>query len=169
MVIKCELSVNISTECLLTYRSTARRTQLFSNSGVGSFKSHKNRYVKVLWDSWDLCGFSSLTKKTRKSIHLQTSLHKRQQFLLSYLKALSVGQAKVWIRNLPSADQCSPKWANQCKWLLNVNYRSTYQPNVCRHIDPYVSWVLVTCWLSFGRVSVAYWLRYGPNVAMANL
>ena len=35
----------------------------FSNSGVGSFTSHKNRSVKVLWDR--TYGFSSLSKKTK--------------------------------------------------------------------------------------------------------
>ena len=128
----------------------------------------RTRYVKVLWDGWDLYGFSSLSKKTTKSIHLQMSLHNRQQFLLSYLKTQSVGPAKVWIRDLPSADQCSPKWANQVIIKCEI-IRLTYQPCVGRHIDPYVSWVLVTCWLSFGRVSVTYWLRYRPNVAMATL
>ena len=35
----------------------------FSNSGVDSFTSHKNRSVKVLWDR--TYGFSSLSKKTK--------------------------------------------------------------------------------------------------------
>ena len=97
----------------------------------------RTRYVKVLSDGWNLYGFSSLSKKTRKSIHLQMSLHKRQQFLLSYLKTLSVGPAKVWIGDLPSADQSSPKWANQvvikCKLSVNISteclptYRSICQ------------------------------------------
>ena len=92
------------------------------------------RYVKVLWDG--TYSFPSLSEKTRKSIHLQMSLQ-RQPFLLSYLKGLSVGPAKVWIRNLPSADQCSPKWANQvvikCKLSVNISteclptYRSICQ------------------------------------------
>ena len=73
------------------------RPLLFSNSSVGSFTSHKNRSVKVLWDG--TYGFSSLSEKTRKSNHLQMSLQ-RQHFLLSYLKTLSVGSAGVWTRNL---------------------------------------------------------------------
>ena len=68
------------------------RPLLFSNSGVGSFTSHKNKSVKVLWDG--TYGFSSLSEKTRKSNHLQMSLQ-RQHFLLSYLKTLSVGSAGV--------------------------------------------------------------------------
>ena len=44
------------------------RPLLFSNVGVGSFTSHMNRSVKVLWDG--TCGFSSLSEKTRKSNHL---------------------------------------------------------------------------------------------------
>ena len=91
----------------------------------------RTRYVKVPWDR--TYGFSSLSKKTRKSIHLQMSLHKRQQFLLSYLKTLSVGPGKVWICDLPSADQCSPKWAKQVVIKCEL---STYQPSVCWHIDP---------------------------------
>ena len=59
------------------------RPLLFSNSGVGSFTSHKNKSVKVLWDG--TYGFSSLSEKTRKSNHLQMSLQ-RQHFLLSYFK-----------------------------------------------------------------------------------
>ena len=74
------------------------RPLLFSNSSVGSFTSHKNRSVKVLWDG--TYGFSSLSEKTRKSNHLQMSLQ-RQHFLLSYLKTLSVGPAGVWTCDLP--------------------------------------------------------------------
>ena len=71
---------------------------LFSNSDLGSFTSHKNKSVKVLWDR--SYGFSSLSEKTKKSNHLQMSLQ-RQHFLLSYLKTLSVGPAGVWTRDLP--------------------------------------------------------------------
>ena len=63
------------------------RPLLFSNSDVGSFTSHKNKSVKVLWNGTQ--GFSSLSEKTRKINHLQMSLE-RQHFLLSYLKTLSV-------------------------------------------------------------------------------
>ena len=73
------------------------RPLLFSNSGVGSFTSHRNRSVKVLWDG--TYGFSSLSEKTRKSNHLQMSLQ-RQHFLLSYLKASIVCPAGVWTRDL---------------------------------------------------------------------
>ena len=87
------------------------RPLLFSNSGVGSFTSHKNRSVKVLWDG--TYGFSSLSEKTRKSNHLQMSLQ-RQHFLLSYLKTLWL---LVWPGFEPvtsrSADRRSPNWANQ--------------------------------------------------------
>ena len=65
---------------------------------VGSFTSHKNKLVKVLWDG--TYGFLSLSEKTRKSNHLQMS-SQRQHFLLSYLKTLSVGPASVWTRDLP--------------------------------------------------------------------
>ena len=74
------------------------RPLLFSNSSVGSFTSHKNRSVKVLWDG--TYGFSSLSEKTRKSNHLQMLLQ-RQHFLLSYLKTLIVCPAGVWTRDLP--------------------------------------------------------------------
>ena len=74
------------------------RPLLFSNSDVGSFTSHENKSVKVLWDG--TYGFSFLFEKTRKSNHLQSSLQ-RQHFLLSYLKTLSVGPVGVWTRGLP--------------------------------------------------------------------
>ena len=74
------------------------RPLLFSNSGVGSFTSHKNKSVKVLWDR--TYSFSSLSEKTRKSNHLQMSLQ-RQHFLLDYLETLSVGPAGVWTHDLP--------------------------------------------------------------------
>ena len=70
---------------------------LVSNSDVGSFTSHKNKSVKVLWDG--TYGFLSLSEKTRKSNHLQMSLQ-RQHFLHSYLKTLSVGPARVWTCDL---------------------------------------------------------------------
>ena len=44
--------------------------------------------------------FSSLSEKTRKANYLQMSLQ-RQQFLLSYLKTLSVGPAGIRTRDLP--------------------------------------------------------------------
>ena len=74
------------------------RSLLFSNSGMGSFTSHKNRSAKVLWHGT----YSSLSlfEKTRKSNHLQMTLQ-RQHFLLSFLKTLSVGPAGVRTRNLP--------------------------------------------------------------------
>ena len=74
------------------------RPLLFSNSDVGSFTSHENKSVKLLWDG--TYGFSSLFDKSRKSNHLQSSLQ-RQHFLLSYLKTLSVGPVGVWTRGLP--------------------------------------------------------------------
>ena len=70
---------------------------LFSNSDGRSFTSHKNKSVKVLCDG--TYGFSSLSRKTRKSNHLKMSLQ-RQHFLLSYLKTLSVGSAGVPTRDL---------------------------------------------------------------------
>ena len=65
---------------------------LFSNSDVASFTSLKNKSMKVLCDG--TYGFSSLSEKTRKSFHLQTSLQ-RQHFLVRYLKNLSVVPAGV--------------------------------------------------------------------------
>ena len=54
--------------------------------------------MKVLCD--EMYGFLSLSEKTRKSNRLQM-LSQRQHFLLSYLKALSVGPARVRTRDLP--------------------------------------------------------------------
>ena len=67
---------------------------LFSNSDVGSFTFHNNKSVKVLWDR--TYGCSSLSEKTRQS----KNLLQRQHFLLSYLKTLSVGPARVWTCDL---------------------------------------------------------------------
>ena len=54
--------------------------------------------IEVLWDG--TYGLSSLSEKTRKSNRLQMSLQ-RQHFLLSYLKTLSVGPARVRTHDLP--------------------------------------------------------------------
>ena len=84
---------------------------LFSNSGVGSFTSRKNKSVKVLWDG--TYSFSSLSEKTRKSKHLQMSFLQRQHFLVSYLKTLSVGPAGVWTHDLSLARSA----LSQLSWL----------------------------------------------------
>ena len=80
------------------------RPLLFSNSDVGSFTSHKNKSVKVLWDS--TYAFSSLSEKTRKSNHLQMSsqLFKDPEcwFGWGFKPATS-----------HPADRRSPNWANQ--------------------------------------------------------
>ena len=86
------------------------RPLLFSNSGVGSFTSHKNQ-ITVSDVRWDY-GFSTLSEKTRKSNHWQMSLQ-RQHFLLSYLKTPIVGQAGVRTRDLPFTRPFSPTWAMQ--------------------------------------------------------
>ena len=54
--------------------------------------------TKVLWDG--AYGLSSLSEKTWKSNRLQM-LSQRQDFLLTYLKTLSVGLAAVWTYGLP--------------------------------------------------------------------
>ena len=82
------------------------RLLLFSNSGVGSFTSHKNQ-INVSAVRRDL-RFSSLSEKTRKSNRLQVSL-KRQHFLLSYLKTLRLPDPECWsgrgLNPWPSAQQ----------------------------------------------------------------
>ena len=89
------------------------RLGAFSNkygSGVGSFTSHKNKSVQVLWDG--TYGFSSLSEKTRKSNHLQMSLQ-RQHFLLSYFKPWVLVQPGFEPATSRSADRRSPNWASQ--------------------------------------------------------
>ena len=71
------------------------RPLLISNSGVGSFMSHKNQITVT-----ETYGFSPLSEKARKSNCLQMSLQ-RQHFLLSYLKTLSVGPVGVRTRDVP--------------------------------------------------------------------
>ena len=88
---------------------------LCSNSDVGSFMSHKNKSVKALWDG--TYSFSSLSERTTKSNHLQLSLES-QHFLLSYLKTLSVGLARVWTPRPPTRQTGVlptdyPNWASQ--------------------------------------------------------
>ena len=93
------------------------RPLLFSNSGVGSFTSRKNKSVQVLWDG--IYGFSSLSK-TRKSSRLQMSLQ-TQHFLLSYFTFFSVIFLLSYFKFRPafepatsrSADRRSPNWAYQ--------------------------------------------------------
>ena len=85
------------------------------NSDVGSFMSHKNKSVKALWDG--TYSFSSLSERTTKSNHLQLSLQS-QHFLLSYLKTLSVGLARVWTPRPPTRQTGVlptdyPNWASQ--------------------------------------------------------
>ena len=60
--------------------------------------SHRVIYEQGLWDG--TYGLSSLSEKTRKSNHLQMSLQ-RHDFLLCYLKTLSVGLAGIWTHDLP--------------------------------------------------------------------
>ena len=83
------------------------RPLLFLKSDVGSFTSHKNKSVKVLWDGTYI--FSSLSQKTRRSNHLQMSLQ-RQHFLLSFYKDPECwsGQGlKPWPPNWPALSQLS--------------------------------------------------------------
>ena len=54
------------------------RPLLFSNSSVGSFTSHKNRSVKVLWDG--TYGFSSLSEKTIESLTICRCHYKGSSF-----------------------------------------------------------------------------------------
>ena len=104
------------------------RPLLFSNSGVGSFTSHKNRSVKVLWDG--TYGFSSLSEKTRKSNHLQMSLQ-RQHFLLSYLKALIVCPAGVWTRGLPLSRPALSQLAAVChRTPYSLRLRRSFRKSV---------------------------------------
>ena len=71
---------------------------LFSNSDVGSFTSHKNKSVKVLWDR--TYGFSSLSEKTRQSNHLKISFITKAALSSQLFKDLSVGPAGVWTCDL---------------------------------------------------------------------
>ena len=86
------------------------RPLLFSNSGVGSFTSHKNKSVKVLWDG--TYGFSSLSEKTRKS-NLCRCHYKGSIFFSVILRPWVL----VWLGFEPvtsrSADRRSSDWANQ--------------------------------------------------------
>ena len=60
-------------ERLVTPPSTSL---LFSNSGAGTFTSHKNQISEISVRRDLLYGFSSLSEKTRKSNRLQMSLQR---------------------------------------------------------------------------------------------
>ena len=112
------------------------RPLLLSNSGVGSFTSHMNRSVKVLWDG--TCGIFVLVRedRPRKSNHFQMSLQ-RQHFLLSYLKTTSVDLAGVWTHDLPlgrpAFSQMSlPGGGQSIKIEVTLNRRITVTIPLCR-------------------------------------
>ena len=67
-------------------------TLLFSNSAWVLLRPVELSTFKELWDGTS--GLLSLSEKTRKSNHLEMKLQ-RQNFLLSYLKTLTVGQVGV--------------------------------------------------------------------------
>ena len=98
------------------------RPLLFSNSGAGSFTSHKNRSVKCC--ETGATAFFLKCEKTRESNHLQISLQKHH-FLLSYLKTLSVGPARIWTRDLPLGRRRFPNrtyhaWRFAQGWKLKI-------------------------------------------------
>ena len=77
------------------------RPLLFSNSGVGSFTSHKNQIsVSKCCETGSTVFHPNPSIAERQCNRSQMSLQ-RQHFLLSYLKTLSVGPAGVWTRDLP--------------------------------------------------------------------
>ena len=78
-------------------------TLLFLNSAWVLLRPIELSTFMELWDGTS--GLSSLSEKTRKSNHLQMKLQ-RQNFLLSYLKTLSVGLVGV-SNSLPPRSQPS--------------------------------------------------------------
>ena len=77
------------------------RPLLFSNSGVGSFTSHKNQIsVSKCCETGSIVFHPYPSRAERQCNRSQMSLQ-RQHFLLSYLKTLSVGPAGVRTRDLP--------------------------------------------------------------------
>ena len=77
------------------------RPLLFSNSGVGSFTSHKNQIsVSKCCEAGSTVFHPYPSIAERQCNRSQMSLQ-RQHFLLSYLKTLSVGPAGVRTRDLP--------------------------------------------------------------------
>ena len=83
----------------------------------------------MLWDG--AYGFSSLSEKTRKSNHLQMSLQ-REDFLLSYLKTLSVDPVGIWTREPRSADRRSPNRANQAAVSPGGGHLGFFWVGMCR-------------------------------------
>ena len=73
----------------------------YSLRRVSGFFNVPQIFYYMCKGSWDgAYGLSSLSEKTRNSNRLQM-LFQRQYFLLSYLKTLSVGPARVWTYSLP--------------------------------------------------------------------
>ena len=99
MTVKVRWTTTTGTTCPTLYEKCA-----------GSLMSHRFNYYmrKGLWD-WAY-GLSSLSEKTRKSNHLQMLLQ-RQHFLLSYLKTLSVGLARVHTYGLPLSRPVLIPWS----------------------------------------------------------
>ena len=77
---------------------------------VGSFTSRKTVNNEELQEG--AYSFSSLSEKTRECNHLQMQLQ-RQYFLLSHLKTLSGGPARVRIHDLPRG--CPILWLS---WIF---------------------------------------------------
>ena len=119
------------------------RTQLFSNSGVGSLKSHKNqiRESAVRRDLWFFILIYTFADVITKAA-VSSQLFKEPE------RWSSQG-----LNPRPTSTQQTGALPTELtRWLLSTNYRSTYQLSVGRHIDPYVSYLLVTCWLSVSHV-----------------
>ena len=146
------------------------RPLLFSNSGVGSFTSHKNRSVKVLWDR--TYGFLSLPEKTRKSNHWQMSLQ-RQHFLLSYWKTLSVALVRPGFEPVTSRspDPSLPTELTRgrfCSLLIAfyqvplLNKPSQQEGNLHAHACirwTTISWVHQIWWREIENTGARWWTR----------
>ena len=120
---------------------------------VTSLTSHRIYICKGLWEG--AYGLSSLSKKTRKSNHLQMSLQ-RQHFRLSYLKTQSFGPAGTWTSSLllgrPALIQLS-KPGGSCWGGRTIEWKT--------HIrEPYVLSYNLVCISFHWSASFTYFMRW---------
>ena len=128
----CTNGTQVQCEALSLPNSTTRKgwplcrglqPLLFLNSDVGSFTSHKNKSVKVLWDG--IYGFLSLSEKTRMSNHFQMYITKvalSSQLFKDHECWSGRGFEPMTSR---SADRRSPNWATGGGCLQESNHRSS--------------------------------------------
>ena len=139
------------------------RPLLFSNSGVGSFTSHKNQIsVSKCCETGSTVFHPYPSIAERQCNRSQMSLQ-RQHFLLSYLKTLSVGPAGVRTRDLPLSrpalsqlSQPGGGWSVYSGKLTKIDKLSLLLDT---HDGEFVVNLLLTCLLPARHLSPRYFFN----------